>query len=256
MRFDEHTARSVWIGWAATLVSIGAAYLFGGPLAAYLFVWLGLLLALRGHFPKLFYERVPVDPQLQGDYRHSWRAWIGGVLAALTLAGISSWTHARVFPEKTDQIQLELKTSSELESRRDYLTGEMSAMRNHLIATGFNIPAHIMPIGLRHGGLPKNDISTGGLLSLDEQHIDDPEYIRITYGRIAFGSVLGLYVGMPDPKSIEALVEFNKIQRAADVFAAYFSNDYLNKLSMKDSGLAGKLWVVTLWDLRETLSPK
>lgn len=87
-RFDEHTARSVWIGWAGTVMSIGLAYFTGGVFWAYLCVFSGVVLALRGHFPNWFINPI--------NGRHSSKAWAGSAGAALVLSLMASSIHHKV----------------------------------------------------------------------------------------------------------------------------------------------------------------
>src|ERR1700676_2773870 len=92
-RFDQHTARSVWIGWGSSLAFLGVAYLMGGLFWAYACVFLGVLIALRGHFPQWF-------SKVSGG--ESIGAWVATILAALVLSVIASTLHKRFAPEKPD----------------------------------------------------------------------------------------------------------------------------------------------------------
>jgi hypothetical protein len=53
-KMHPDTSRSIWIGWGVAVASIGAAYFLGGPHWAFLAVFVGIVIVMRGHFPSLF----------------------------------------------------------------------------------------------------------------------------------------------------------------------------------------------------------
>lgn len=57
-KMHPDTSRAIWIGWGVALISVGLAYFLGGPFWAYLCIFAGIAIALRGHSPRLFQSSV------------------------------------------------------------------------------------------------------------------------------------------------------------------------------------------------------
>lgn len=103
-RMDDATARSVWIGWGSSVVFVGLAILTGGILWAYVCVFAGIAIALRGHFPRWFTNRTEeqIIAGIPSREALSIKSWLITAIAVVLLAIGASSLHRRVFPDKPD----------------------------------------------------------------------------------------------------------------------------------------------------------
>jgi hypothetical protein len=85
---DEGSKRQIWVGWGAGIVCFSLAFLVGGLFLPYLFLCVGVTVALRGHFPGWFAKHVDAQIILGTPYRRkeSVRAWVIASFACLLLA--------------------------------------------------------------------------------------------------------------------------------------------------------------------------
>jgi hypothetical protein len=101
---DESSNRQIWVGWGSTVAAAFLAYLSGGQWWAYFGVFVGLVIALRGHSPQLFVKHI--DAQIIAGIParkiESFAKWAGWTVLALVLGGIASWEHKKIAPEKPD----------------------------------------------------------------------------------------------------------------------------------------------------------
>jgi hypothetical protein len=104
----EDSARQIWVGWGAALVCLGAAYLFGGNFWPYFFIFVGVVVALRGHQPGLFSKHVEAQIIAGIPYqrKESIWPWVLAATIVLLLAGAASVVHRRLAPEKPDIAKL------------------------------------------------------------------------------------------------------------------------------------------------------
>jgi hypothetical protein len=104
---DESSSRQIYVGWGSGVAFAFLAYISAGQWWAYSGVFIGIAIALRGHFPHLFgtYVDAQILSGLPASRTESVLKWVCWVAIALVLGCASSWIHRTVSPEKPDLVK-------------------------------------------------------------------------------------------------------------------------------------------------------
>jgi len=150
---DESSARQIWVGWGSALVCLALAliigYYLGEIFIPFMLLFMGAIVALRGHNPSWFIRHVDAQIILGTPSRReeSWRSWILALAICVLLAFSCSQIYKKVVPEKPDIATTILKGVQALLTNQPPATGSTgrysTRTNSELINDGFSLVRRI-----------------------------------------------------------------------------------------------------------------